>query len=78
MKVKDLIAELQKFHPEYEVMIDGYEGGIMPIVEIRKEYADTFVNSEWYYGPHELCYEDAETCEEMLKTPVIYIPRIGQ
>ena len=53
MKIKDLIAELQKHDPEMEVVVNGYEGGVgypsgFEVIKIKKN-----VNKEWYYGRHE-------------------------
>lgn len=53
MRVKELIKALQKLPQSYEVMVDGYEGGITPadppsVVEVALN-----ANTEGYYGPHE-------------------------
>ena len=53
MRVKDLIKALQKLPQNYEVMVDGYEGGVTlayppTIVEVALN-----ANTEGYYGPHE-------------------------
>ena len=58
MKVKDLIAHLQTFDPELEVMIDGYEGGIENITEVEMVQVALDVNQSWYYGKHEMVYKD--------------------
>jgi hypothetical protein len=54
MTVKELIEQLQPLNPDLQVFTSGYEGGFND-VEISKP--DTFclnVNSEWYYGAHEI------------------------
>jgi hypothetical protein len=54
MTVKELIEQLQLLNPDLQVFTSGYEGGFND-VEISKP--DTFclnVNSEWYYGSHEI------------------------
>ena len=53
MKVKELIEQLQKFDPETRVVTHGYEGGYQDVSEAIEEELALFVNSEWYYGPHE-------------------------
>ena len=53
MKVKDLIAALQKFDPDDMVVVSGYEGGLD---EVRRVYGLrvklNYHRSE-YFGPHE-------------------------
>lgn len=53
MKVKELIEHLQKFDPETRVVTHGYEGGFTDVSEVEEEELALFVNSDWYYGPHE-------------------------
>ena len=54
MKVKELIAELQKIDPELHVFTKGYEGGCEDpvldgkIIEVALNY-----NTDWYYGKHQ-------------------------
>lgn len=57
MKVRELIALLQTFDPELEVLTDGYEGGY---TEVTVEDVRTFVrnvNHAWFYGAHETEYD---------------------
>ena len=54
MTIKELIEKLQELDPELHVFVPGYEGGYH-YADISKP--DRFclkVNTEWYYGPHEL------------------------
>jgi len=37
MKVKELIAKLQEFNQESEIMVNGYEGGLK-VLAVLKEY----------------------------------------
>jgi hypothetical protein len=56
MKVSELIEKLQKFDPELEVYVDGYEGGYDTPREPFQSPMKLNVHSEefWYYGLHEL------------------------
>ena len=54
MIVKDLIDQLQTLDPELLVLGDGYEGGLKELKHVRVVEIALNVNSEWYYGPHEL------------------------
>jgi len=43
MKVKELIAKLQEFNQELEIMVDGYEGGVdnpscIEEIQIMRDY----------------------------------------
>lgn len=57
MTAKELIAHLKKLPPDTRIVVAGYEGGYhdagIPNVEDRSILREN-VNSEWYYGPHEL------------------------
>ena len=56
MKVKELIEKLQKFDPELEVYVDGYEGGYDTPQEPFQSPVKLNAHDEnaWYYGSHEL------------------------
>jgi hypothetical protein len=65
MNVKQLIEKLSAYDPETMVIVSGYEGGVN-----EAEYAGDVkiklnVNTEWYYGKHEVADRDDETfdCE---------------
>jgi len=53
MKIKELIAELQKLDPELMVVVPGYEGGYSEANGLHPIRLDLNVNTEWYYGKHE-------------------------
>lgn len=53
MKIKQLIAKLQKLDPEIRVITDGYEGGYRDVKKIKKIKIVLNVNTKWYYGPHD-------------------------
>lgn len=53
MKVKTLIAKLQKLDQDTRVIISGYEGGYEDITTVSKRSIALNVNPESYYGPHD-------------------------
>jgi hypothetical protein len=54
MTVKQLIEELQQYNPETMVVVNGYEGGVNACSSCKERFIKTGVNSEWYYGNHEI------------------------
>lgn len=60
MKVKELIAELQKHDLEMRMVVSGYEGGFSDVgyighVPIR---LNAHKEEEWWMGEHEECDRD--------------------
>lgn len=67
MKVKHLIEKLQRYDPETMVVVNGYEGGVNACSVCREKYIKLGVNSEWYYGNHEIVEEEEESdCKAIL------------
>lgn len=67
MKVKHLIEKLQKYDPETMVVVNGYEGGVNACSVCREKHIKLGVNSEWYYGNHEIVEEGEESdCKAIL------------
>lgn len=60
MKVKELIKELQQYDPEQLVVVNGYEGGVNACSSCEEVSVKLGVNSEWYYGNHEIVRNDEE------------------
>ena len=58
MKVKELIELLSQMNPELMVVIGGYEGGVDEIDKFEMCDIELNVNTEWYYGKHEVLYKD--------------------
>lgn len=54
MKVKNLIAQLQKLDPEYRVVRPHNTLGYVDLEQSSIAEMALFVNDEWYHGPHEL------------------------
>jgi hypothetical protein len=55
MTVQELITHLQQLDPNLRIFKDGYEGAYNDINNISTEVEMAlYVNSEWYYGDHEL------------------------
>lgn len=84
MKVKELIEELQKFDPETEVVVDGYETGYDKITELYPVKAFKRENFEkaWYDGDYNYIHKsqhptflgsDEKVPGEIID--VVYIPR---
>jgi len=57
MKVKELIELLSQMDPELMVVRSGYEGGVNEIKKIKIYDIELNVNTEWYYGKHEVLLE---------------------
>ena len=57
MKVKELIELLSQMNPELMVVIGGYEGGVDEIDKFEMCDIELNVNTEWYYGKHEVLSE---------------------
>ena len=57
MKVKELIEKLSQMNPELLVVVAGYEGGVYEIDKFEMCDIELNVNTEWYYGKHEVLSE---------------------
>lgn len=67
MTVKHLIEKLQRYDPETMIVVNGYEGGVNACSVCREKYIKLGVNSEWYYGNHEIVEEGEESdCKAIL------------
>ena len=60
MKVKELIEALSQLDPELMVVRSGYEGGVNEIKKIKIYDIELNVNTEWYYGKHEVLQKGDE------------------
>ena len=60
MKVKELIEALSQLDPELMVVRSGYEGGVDEIIKIKIYDIELNVNTEWYYGKHEVLQKGDE------------------
>lgn len=60
MTVKQLIEKLQQYNPETMVVVNGYEGGVNACSVCREELIKLGVNSEWYYGNHEITNDEED------------------
>ena len=60
MKVKELIEALSQLDPELMVVRSGYEGGVDEIKKIKIYDIELNVNTEWYYGKHEVLQKGDE------------------
>ena len=66
MKVKELIQRLQEYDPETMVVVHGYEGGVNACSSLQEEHIKLGVNSEWYYGNHEIVHDKEFDCKAIL------------
>ena len=57
MKVKKLIELLSQMNHELLVVVAGYEGGVDEIDKFEMCDIELNVNTEWYYGKHEILAE---------------------
>ena len=57
MKVKELIELLSQMNPELLVVVAGYEGGVDEMDKFEMCDIELNVNTEWYYGKHEILAE---------------------
>jgi hypothetical protein len=75
MKIKDLISELQKLDPEMQVVKSGYEGGVEFVSRLLCYEVALDVNTEWWYGKHELVVHDIqrEDYKDYTKIQAVYI-----
>lgn len=54
MKVSELINRLSDLNQDAEVIVSGYEGGVKSVKSIDRGILSRNVNTEWYYGEHEI------------------------
>ena len=60
MKVKELIETLSQMDPELMVVVHGYEGGVNEVDRCDVCDIELNVNTEWYYGKHEISEKGEE------------------
>lgn len=76
MKVKELIAELQKYDPEAEVVLDAYELGVN---DARKVVAATVFKNEnrpYWYGRYEMTKPGMYSVKDAQPINAVYLPRL--
>ena len=56
MTIEQLIQQLQQHDPKLPVFLSGYEGGLYQANGVNVVTVAKNVNSEWYYGPHEIIH----------------------
>ena len=54
MTVQELIDKLSELPRDQIVVRAGYEGGVAEVTELTPKKIKLHVNTEWYYGPHEI------------------------
>lgn len=74
MLVKALILRLQECDQEAMVVVDGYEGGVTELRNIRDSVEIALdVNEASYYGEHECVFSNGYP--DAVHKHVVYLPR---
>lgn len=62
MTIEELINQLKQYDPKLPVLLAGYEGGVyQPHGKSTRQVTIAInVNDQWYYGPHEIVFDDDE------------------
>jgi len=66
--VADLMQELSELPSDTQVVTNGYEGGYHDCGKPRTIEVLFNVNSEWYYGPHDLAAKGVRGTKVVLIT----------
>lgn len=54
MKVHEMRVLLETMPQDAIVVVDGYEGGVAEVTEVKMVKLTLDVNTEWWYGNHEI------------------------
>jgi hypothetical protein len=54
MKVIDLLRLLSQMPMDADVVVEGYEGGVDDVINVKLVKIKKDVNVDWYYGRHEI------------------------
>jgi hypothetical protein len=68
MTVQELMQILSGLDPDLPVVVAGYERGFNDVTQVKPVSIMLNVNSEWYYGSHDLS-QNAENDDK--STPLI-------
>lgn len=66
MKVSDLIEKLKELDQDKYIVIGGYEGGADWPTHFGKVHIIPDQNTQWYYGKHEVEYDNPDWNAYML------------
>ncbi len=58
MNVGQLIEKLEQMPKDAMVVRRGYEGGVSEATEANLVNVELNVNTDWYYGKHEIIYDE--------------------
>ncbi len=67
MTVKELIKKLQDLPQDSKIVVQGYEGGLSDIGQIKPSRLELGVNSESWNGPHEESLNGGVPCVLLLR-----------
>ena len=77
MLVSELIEKLRELPQDSRIVVNGYEGGVVEVATANEITIALNVNTEWYYGEHEIYHGGREypdlTAYE--KAPAVWIGR---
>jgi hypothetical protein len=62
MTAQELMTLLSTLPPDTPVMMSGYEAGYTDVLRIDTFPVKLNVNTQWYYGPHEICEDGYRDC----------------
>jgi len=54
MKVMDLLTLLSEMPADADVVLKGYEGGLVDVLNMKLVKIKKDTNPDWYYGKHEI------------------------
>lgn len=60
MTVSELIEKLRELPQNSMVVVNGYEGGVRTVKDAKPTVIAVDVNTEWYYGEHEIYHSDRD------------------
>ncbi len=71
--VGELIEDLRKFDPRMRVMVRGYEGCLHDCdsPEICGARLNKKSDEQWFFGPHELLYDEEKRGEDFIDAVLI-------
>lgn len=73
MTVFELIERLKELDQEAMVVVNGYEGGVNEVGYATEQELALDVNSEWYYGKHELISHSYKDMNEYKKINAVHL-----
>jgi len=76
MKVKELIAELQRHDPEAQVMVDGYEMGVSDVRKVVPVTVYKNIDRPFWCGRYDTSLGGEYTPEDAEPVNAVFLPRL--